>query len=248
VDCCEIVASFLNTLEQDAARMVIFLTGVGANVLFHEADRQGRLPLLVDALSRATVVCRGPKPAAALKRRGLSAAVSAREPYTSTEVLEALDGRDLKDLEVVLVHYGERHHALARQLHARGALVNELCLYQWQMPEDVEPMRKLIESTISGEVDAVVFTSQIQGRHLLEIAERMRTRAALIDALNSDVVVAAVGPVCRAALEEAGIRPDVVPANPKMGPLIAALADHYATTKAHHEDDAKHEDYETTKT
>ncbi len=54
----------------------------------------------------------------------------------------------------------------------------------------------------------------------------MGAEAALIDALNSRVVVAAVGPVCRAALEEAGIRPHVVPTNPKMGPLIAALAEH----------------------
>jgi uroporphyrinogen-III synthase len=236
VDCRGLVETFLKTLEHDAVRMVVFLTGVGANVLFDEAERQGRLPFLVDSLSRATLVCRGPKPTAALKRRGLSPAVSAREPYTTAEVLEALNGRELQGSEIVLVHYGERNHVLARQLRSRGAQLNELCLYEWQMPVDTQPLRRLIEDTISGEVDAVVFTSQIQGRHLLQIAAAIGVEAALISALNRRVVVAAVGPVCRSALEDAGITPHIVPENPKMGPLMAALAQHYAATKTHHED------------
>jgi uroporphyrinogen-III synthase len=235
IDCREPVAAFLKTLEDDAPRFVVFLTGVGANALFDEADRQGRLAFLRDALSRATLVCRGPKPAAALKRRGLSSTLSAREPYTTREVLEALHARDLSSVAVVLVHYGERNDMLARQLHLWGAKLNELCLYEWQMPEDTEPLRRLIEGTIAGGVDVVVFTSQIQGRHLLRVAAEMGVEPALISALNSRVVVAAVGPVCRAALEERGITPHVVPTNPKMGPLIASLADYYATTKTDHE-------------
>jgi len=37
--------------------------------------------------------------------------------------------------------------------------------------------------------------------------------------------------VCRAALEESGIVPDVVPANPKMGPLVASLAEYFASCR-----------------
>ncbi len=47
---------------------------------------------------------------------------------------------------------------------------------------------------------------------------------AVVQALRADMVVAAVGPICSAALIEAGVRPQVVPDNPKMGPLVAALA------------------------
>ncbi len=87
----------------------MFLTGAGATALFREADRQGRLPFLLESLSRATLVCRGPKPSAALKRVGLAATVSAADPYTSREVVEALDHIDLRDIEVTLLHYGERN-------------------------------------------------------------------------------------------------------------------------------------------
>lgn len=49
-----------------------------------------------------------------------------------------------------------------------------------------------------------------------------------MDILNHHVVVAAVGPICSAAVEAAGVVPQVVPHNPKMGPLITALAEHFA--------------------
>jgi uroporphyrinogen-III synthase len=51
-----------------------------------------------------------------------------------------------------------------------------------------------------------------------------------VDALSRDVVVAAVGPVCASALREYGITPDVIPAHPKMGSLITALADYVELT------------------
>jgi uroporphyrinogen-III synthase len=229
VDCREPVAAFLNALESAVPRVIVFLTGVGVDALFDEAERQGRLPFLLETLPRATLACRGPKPTAALKRRRLVPTVCARDPYTTSELLEALNERDLRDVEVVLVHYGEPNDALARQLRARGALLNELCLYEWQLPEDTKPMTALIHDVVAGgAVDTVVFTSQVQGRHLLQVASAMGVAPSFVDALNSRTVVAAVGPVCRAALEEAGIMPHVVPTNPKMGPLIAALAEYFA--------------------
>ena len=60
----------------------------------------------------------------------------------------------------------------------------------------------------------------------------MGLREQLATALNSDVIVAAVGPVCANALKEAGVTPDVQPADPKMGPLLAALADYIELTRA----------------
>jgi uroporphyrinogen-III synthase len=60
------------------------------------------------------------------------------------------------------------------------------------------------------------------------MAATVGAQVALVDALNTRVVVAAVGPVCQAALEDAGITPHVVPVNPKMGPLVASLAEYFA--------------------
>jgi uroporphyrinogen-III synthase len=226
LDCAEAVTNFLRLLEAPQRRMVVFLTGAGATAVFHEADRQGRLQFLLESLSRATLVCRGPKPTAVLKRVGLAPAVSAADPYTSSEVLDALSRIDLKNIEATLVHYGERNEALSGELRARGARLHELCVYEWLMPDDIRPMKDLIQGVIASEVDAVVFTSQIQARHLLRVATEIQLVDRFVDALKKNVVVAVVGPICRAALVDSGIIPQVVPDNPKMVPLITALAEH----------------------
>jgi uroporphyrinogen-III synthase len=87
-------------------------------------------------------------------------------------------------------------------------------------------MRDLIQGVIAHEVDAVVFTSQIQARHLLRVATEMQVADRFVEALNKNVVVAAVGPICQASLVNSGITPHVVPGNPKMVPLITALAEY----------------------
>jgi uroporphyrinogen-III synthase len=38
-----------------------------------------------------------------------------------------------------------------------------------------------------------------------------------------------VGPTCAHALEELGVKPQVVPQNPKMGAMLAALVDRLAS-------------------
>ncbi|HTL03942.1 MAG TPA: uroporphyrinogen-III synthase, partial [Vicinamibacterales bacterium] len=102
--------------------------------------------------------------------------------------------------------------------------------YEWHLPDNLGPLQALVRDILSRQFDAVVFTSQIQGRHLVKVAEAMQLRDRLVDTLNKDVVVSAMGPVCKAGLEELGIVPHVVPAVPKMAPLVAALAEHFAAT------------------
>ena len=88
-------------------------------------------------------------------------------------------------------------------------------------------MRELVD----GRVDAVAFTSQVQCRHLFQVAEGLGVSGRLANALNADAVVAAVGPVCAKALIALGVTPDVIPARPKMGPMITALAEYFDLTE-----------------
>jgi uroporphyrinogen-III synthase len=232
LECDAEVSRFLDRVAIEARGVVVFLTGAGATSLFREAERLGRLGPLPAALNRQTVVCRGPKPSAALKRYGVAVDVSVPEPYTTTELLQVLAPVELKDVEVTLVHYGERNDAFAEALRARAARLAELCLYEWRLPEDVRPLEEMVEELIAGRFDAIVFTSQIQFRHLLQVAASMSMAAELIRALNGSTVVAAIGPVCLATLETSGVAADVVPEHPKMGPLVARLADHFHSVRS----------------
>ena len=227
-DCADIVSAFLSRIRTPARRVHVFLTGAGATALFQEAERQGKLALTIESIRAGIIVCRGPKPTAALKRYGLSPNASAVSPYTSRELLEAMKAIDLTGSQVTVVHYGERNEALSGELRQRGATLHELCLYEWRLPDDVSPLQELARELTTRDIDAVVFTSQVQWKHLLRIASDLGLSEAMIDALNSRVAVAAVGPICSAALEASGVRPHVVPDNPKMGPLVAALSDYFS--------------------
>lgn len=227
------VAALLDMVRSgDTAPVFVLSTGVGARALFDEARALGRTEELGEAIRRGGSICRGPKAVAALHREGLATTVKAQSPYTTVELIEALASLELTGHPVVLVHYGERNEALVEALTSQGAVLLELLLYQWEMPEDTAPLARAIESIIRGDFDAAAFTTQVQARHLMSIASRIGRRNQLVAALRSRVVVAAVGPTCARVLTELGVPPHVVPDPPKMGSMLEALAGRLAERSA----------------
>lgn len=222
------VASLLVELQGEPRPVFVLSTGVGTSALFDEARALGRGAELRDALVRGVTVCRGRKPVTALHRDGVKATIKARPPYTSADLIETLAGVEVRGRMTVLVHYGERNEALVEALLARGALLYELMLYEWELPEDIAPLERIVEELVGGEVAAAAFTTQIQGRNLLAIADRMRRRTDLLEALQDRVMTAAVGPTCARVLGELGIAAQVVPQTPKMGAMLSALVERLA--------------------
>lgn len=222
----EVAARLLEDLAGDRHEVVVFMTGVAVSLLFETAEQIGRRPDLVAALRRLTTVCRGPKPTAALRGFGVPPTLTARDPFTSAELIDAMSGIELKGRRVILLHYGERSETLAETLLARQAKLEELWLYRWLMPEDTEGLARVVTRIISGDVDALAITCQIQFRHLYAVAERLGLAIKLVRALNERVAVAAVGPTCQAILHAYGVQVQVMPDHPKMGPLVLALMRH----------------------
>ncbi|HEX4448884.1 MAG TPA: uroporphyrinogen-III synthase [Polyangiaceae bacterium] len=219
----ETASRLITELSGGAHDIAVFMTGVAVSLLFEVGESIGRRPELVAGLRKVTTVCRGPKPTAALRGFGVLPTLTARESFTSAEVIDAFADIELRGKRVLLFHYGERSESLAETLLARQAIVVEQWLYRWQLPEDVSGLERLATSIIDGRVDALAVTCQIQFRHLYQVAERMGVERDLVGALNGRVVVAAVGPTCSAILQSHGVRVQVVPEHPKMGPLIVTL-------------------------
>ena len=226
------LAALLDELKAEASPLFLFSTGVATAALFEEARGLGRHRELRDAILRGLPVCRGPKPVAALHKEGIAAARRASPPYTTEEFIAALADVALDDRMVVLLHHGERNEPLVGALVSRGARVRELLLYQWELPEDTAPLVRLIEELEMGSFAAAAFTTQIQARNLIAVAAETGHRETLLAALRSRVLIAAVGPTCARVLTELGVPPQVVPENPKMGAMLAALVDRLAEGKA----------------
>jgi uroporphyrinogen-III synthase len=224
------VAAFLDRLEAGEIAFVVLLTGVGVSALFETARSLGREEALKEGLGKARTVCRGPKPTSALAARGLKPVFSLPSPYTTHELLSVIDGLPVEGTAVAVVHYGERSEPLTKALGLRAARVHELVLYEWRLPEDTQPLVRLAEETLAGRLDAVVFTTQVQARHLFAVVDAS-LREPLAQALSGPVLCAAVGPTCAQALKALGVSNVLVPEVPKLGPLFTALASRLAERK-----------------
>lgn len=216
----------LDLLRRGAIDVFVATTGVGLRLLVETWAARVDAAGAAELLSRTTLVARGPKPVHALRELGLAPASTAAEPNTWRELLEAIDrAGTIRGRTVAVQEYGRPSRELLDGLAARGASVVRVPVYRWALPEDTGPLRAAAATIARGEAEVAVFTTAVQLDHLLQVCDEQGGRAAVLSALGSRVVVAAVGPTVREALEDAGLRADVLPEHPKLGWLAAAIAE-----------------------
>ena len=196
--------------------MMILLTGVGTRLLGQAIATRWPDGAFAEALRKLTVVARGSKPIAVLREWNVPVAIAVPEPNTWREILAAIDGRPEKHIAVQ--EYGRTNFELIDGLHARGAEVTPVRVYQWELPEDTQPLREAAERLTRGEFDVVLFTTSVQVTHLFEVGGE-----AIAEALRR-IVIASVGPTTTETLAEFGLQPDLEPSHPKMGFLVNETA------------------------
>ena len=216
------IAELMRSLEQRPPKLFVFQTGVGTRALFAALDGLKQTPLFLRLLDQAIVVVRGPKPTGALRARGVRIDSSAADPFTTKEVIAAIEGIALKGEGVIVQRYGVANAELDRALEARGAQVTEIPTYRWSLPADTQPLEKLIGALERNEMHAAVFTNAEQVRNLFAVAKKLDKAAVLQQSLNR-TLVASIGPVASAALREYQVKIGLESKPPKLGALMSAL-------------------------
>lgn len=216
------IASLVGSLEQKPARLAIFQTGVGTRALFAATDQLGISAKFLQLLDGMVVAVRGPKPAGPLRARGVRIDRSAADPFTTHETLQAIADVPLEGERVIIQRYGATNAELDRALEGRGAEVVEIPTYRWSLPKDTAALERLVDALERGEIDAAVFTNAEQLRNILLVAQKAGREDGVRAALNR-TVVASIGPVASAALQQAGVRVSLEAKPPKLGALLAAL-------------------------
>jgi uroporphyrinogen-III synthase len=223
---------FIDDLIAGEFDVVILLTGVGSRVLLDIVQRvQGTRKRLLEALKETVVVCRGPKPLAVMREIDVPVFLTAPEPNTWRELLAALDERkselSLDGLNVAVQEYGASNPDLLAGLESRGAKVTPVPVYQWALPEDVEPLRKAARAIAEGELDVVLFTTATQAVHLMQVAVELRLADRVLAGLQR-MVVGSIGPTTSEELRQRGIPIDLESSHPKMGYLVREAAERAA--------------------
>ncbi len=151
--------------------MMILLTGVGIRLLGKVLETRWPLAELQDALRKVTVVARGSKPMAVLREWHVPVTVAVPEPNTWHEILASINGRPEK--KIAIQEYGRPSIELIDALRATGAQVTSFPVYQWDLPEDLAPLREAVKRLCDRQFDIAIFTNSIQVHHLLRIANEM---------------------------------------------------------------------------
>ena len=216
------IARLVTDLEANPPAVAIFQTGVGTRALFDATDALGLTTRLLALLASATVAVRGPKPTGVLRGRGVRMDLSAKDPFTTAEVLEMLAQTPVSGRRVVVQRYGVTNTGLEGALEARGATVIEIPTYRWSLPQDTRPLVELMDALDQRRVDAVAVTNAAQVYNLFDLADKLGRAETLRAGLNG-ALVASVGPVTSDALKKFGVTVGLEANPPKLGPLITAL-------------------------
>jgi uroporphyrinogen-III synthase len=216
---------FAERLFRGEFDLMIFLTGVGTRALNKVLAARYGDERFAEALRKIAIAARGPKPLAALRELKVPVAVTAPEPNTWRELMAALEGR--KERHIALQEYGKSNPELLEALRSRGAEVTPVRVYQWDLPEDLAPLREAVHRIAEGKADVAMFTTSIQIPHLFRIAAEERLAEPMLEALRR-MAIASIGPTTTETLEEFGLSPDITPTHPKMGFLVKETAEQAA--------------------
>ena len=206
--------------------LVIFMTGVGVRAMLEIVQTRFDREEFLTALRKVKIAARGAKPASVLRELKIPVDVTSEEPSTWHEVLQAIDaayGDSLRQMRVAVQEYGASNPELLAELSSRSRELTKVPVYQWALPEDLQPLRECVLGLLNGMVDVVLFMTAVQIIHLFRVAEQMGVHEQLREALRKTVVLS-IGPTTSEELEHYGIEPDFEPSRPKMGFLVNEAA------------------------
>ena len=222
----EPILEFADALMRGAFDLVIFTTGVGVRALVKIVSEHYDREQFLQALRSITIAARGPKSSSALRELGIPIAVVAPEPFTWRSLMAALEsnlGSSLQGMNIAVQEYGTSNPELLTALAEKSVSITRLLVYQWALPEDVQPLREAVLALAHGHVDVVLFMNAGQVAHLFLMAERMGYTEALYEGFRS-TVIGSIGPSTTEGLTLSGLQPDYEPSQSKMGFLINEIA------------------------
>src|SRR6187200_416793 len=205
--------------------VVVATTGIGFRGWIEAADAVGLADELLDVLGAARLIARGPKARGAIEAAGLTADWVATSE-TAAEIQQFLLAEGVAGLRIAVQHHGSGADGLDEAFAEAGAIVAGVVVYSWG-PSDPDVLAASVRKTADGLVDAVVFTSAPGVVAWLAMASDEDLVAIRRHNLAGRLVLATVGPVTAAPLEDAGLQP-LVPTRWRLGAVVRELVTHYA--------------------
>jgi uroporphyrinogen-III synthase len=204
-------------------------TGIGFRGWVAAAEGWGLGNQLIESLSSARTVARGPKATGALRAAGLHEEWSPKSE-SSQELLEYLLESGVSGARIAVQLHGaadawDPFPEFLGGLRMAGAEVVPVRVYRWKSTPLGGPFDQLVTRVARRQFDAVSFTSAPAAAAVLERGRDLGIEDELVQALRTDVHAMCVGPVTSAPLIRKGV-PTSAPERMRLG----ALARHVTET------------------
>lgn len=200
--------------------IVILLTGVGTKTLAEILQTCYPEISIPSLLNQTVLVARGPKPVAALKTLGLTPGLTVPEPNTWYDILATLDlYRPVKGMRVAVQEYGAPNSEFLDALTERGAQVISVPVYRWALPENIEPLKRVLDLILAAQVEVMLVTNAAQIDHVMQLLKQDQKVEQFRQACTR-MVVASIGPTASERLRSLDLPVDLEPSHPKMGVLV----------------------------
>ncbi|OBI90499.1 uroporphyrinogen-III synthase [Mycobacterium asiaticum] len=215
-------------LIADPPDILVAHTGIGFRGWVAAAEGWGLATELIDALSSARVVSRGPKATGALRAAGLREEWSP-ESESSQEVLEYLLQSDFSGKRIAIQLHGaadgwDPFPEFMAGLRSAGAEVVPIRVYRWMPVSLGGEFDQLVTGIARRQFDAVTFTSAPAAVAVLERSRELDLEDQVLDALRTGVHAMCVGPVTSRPLIRRGV-PTSAPERMRLGALARHIAE-----------------------
>jgi uroporphyrinogen-III synthase len=203
-------------------------TGIGFRGWLAAAEGWGLANQLIEALSSARIVARGPKATGALRAAGLREEWSPQSE-SSHDVLKYLLESGVSGKRVAIQLHGaadawDPFPEFVGGLRSAGAEVVPIRVYRWKSTALGGEFDQLVTGIARRQFDAVSFTSAPAAAAVLERSRDLGIEDQLLEALRTDVHAMCVGPVTSQPLRRKGV-PTSSPERMRLGALARHITE-----------------------
>lgn len=225
------IRAFFSDLSTMRVDYVLLMSINGVRYLLDAAENMGFKDKLKTALNNVIIIAVGPKTAQELEKNDIKVTLIP-EKYTSEGILQYLRQHQVRRKAIYIPRTSEAPPELAQQLRKMGNRVEEIHVYQSQLPNDQDLTQKFVIDLKHKKFDAILFSSSLGVKNFFLMLKEFVSEEQLIELIREKLVVMAIGPTTAKTLEDAGIKVDLMPKKHTINEALNMLSQYWDTKKS----------------
>jgi len=206
---------------------VIFMSTNGVKHLFSAADELKQTSQLQEGLASTFVIAVGPRTADSLEKDYKVHVSLVPTKYSSEGLIECFEEGEVEGKKIRIPRTSSASPTLTGKLKEMGADVEEIYVYESGLPVDEKLKEKFYQDLTAGKIDAILFGSGLSAKNIFKMLSEKASMDKLRSIMNQKITTVAIGPTTADALNEMGIKVDVMPEDYLFENALEALAKYW---------------------